>query len=199
MPMRRSLLLLVSFFALVGCATPEQKEDARLEAAATRAVSEMIACRAREAALPAYQALKDRLPPLDGSAPSPNLQANKEKPAPQDVPLLVEFHRDGIAPCQKVTLDNITRVNPALAPTVVEAQVASEESYARLVRREIGWGDYAMGSYLRTAALRAELLNIAVRLDEQAALAKIRELQNRQAATTGAAPAVGPSGPPATR
>jgi hypothetical protein len=183
--MRASRLLSISFLTLAGCATSTQQEKDRLDAAATHAISEINACRAREEALPAYQALKDKLPPLDGAVPSPELQANKAKPEPEDVPLLLAFHRDGMMPCRKITLDNIAKVNPALAPPIVEAHAASDESYGRLVRREIGWGDFAMGNYQRTAALRAELLNVGAKIDEQRALREVRELQRRQAPSTG--------------
>ena len=179
--MAASRLLSMSFLALAGCVSPAQQEADRLNAAATQAISEITACRAREEALPAYQALKDRLPPLDGSAPSPELQANKARPAPEDVPLLLSFQRDGIEPCRKITLDNIVKVNPALAAPIVEAYAASDESYARLVRREIAWGDFAMSNYQRTTVLRAELLNVSIKIDEQRAISQIRELQRRQA------------------
>lgn len=182
--MRASRFLLASVLALAGCATPAQREDDRLKAAAGQALAEMNACRTREAALPAYQALKDKLPPLDGSAPSLELETNKARPTPEEVPLLRAFLNDGILPCRKITLDKMAKVNPALVPPIVEAQAASSERYDRLMRREIAWGDFAMANYLITAALRAELLNVAATIDEQDALSKIREFQRRQAAST---------------
>ena len=181
--MRASRLLLVSFLALGGCAAPAQPEGDRVKAAATQAMSEMSACRTREEAMPAYQALKDKLPPLDGSAPSPELEANTAKPTPEEAALLLEFHRDGITPCRKITLDNVAKVNPALLPPIVEAHTASKESYFRLVRREMSWGAFATDNYQRTLAVRAELLNVAARIDEQNVISQVRELLRRQAAT----------------
>ena len=183
--MRASRFLLASVLALAGCATPAQREDERLKAAAKQALAEMNACRTREAALPSYQALRDKLPPLDGSAPSLELETNRARPTPEEVPLLRAFLRDGILPCRKITLDKMAKVNPALVPPIVEAQAASSERYDRLMRREIAWSDFAMANYLITAALRAEAPERGCH-DRRAgrALSKIREFQRRQAAST---------------
>lgn len=189
--MRASPLLLASLVTLAGCATPAPPEGDRLEGAAARALSEIKACQAREETLPAYQALKNKLPPLDGSAPPAALEANEAKPTADEVPLLVAFHRDGIAPCRKITLDQVARVNPALVPPIVQAHMASRESYDRLVRREISWGEFAKDSYQRTLAIRAELLAVAASIDEQNAISQIREFQHRKKAEAETAPTPG--------
>jgi hypothetical protein len=55
--------------SLSACATGAQKQAARMSEAAQVVVADANAARAQAAALPSYQALKDRLPPLDGSPP----------------------------------------------------------------------------------------------------------------------------------
>jgi hypothetical protein len=196
--MLASRLLLMSFFALAGCATQAQQESDRIKTTVGQAKSEMTACRTREEAMPAYQALKDNLPPLDGSAPSMTLQANKAKPTLEDVPMLIEFHRDGITPCRKITLEEAAKVNTALASPIAESYAASDQNFVRLVRREISWGDFATANYQRTVALQSQLRNVGSKIDERLANAHAQELQRRQAAWAAAAAAVRASQPVTT-
>jgi hypothetical protein len=100
----------ISLLCLSGCATGAQQQAAKMNEAAKAAISDATAARDRAAALPSYQALKDKIPPLDGSPSSMALQTNASKPNAEDVAALLEFHRDGLSPWRAVVLQDFAKV-----------------------------------------------------------------------------------------
>lgn len=144
--------------------------------------ADLIAARDRAAALPSYQALKDKLPPLDGSPPSMELLTNASKPNVEDSSALLEFHREGLSPWRAVTLQDFAKVHPAYAAVAAEAYAAADQQYARLVRRESTWGEYATMSAQRTTAMRGALLRVDQQIKAELNNAHAYEIQQRQAA-----------------
>jgi hypothetical protein len=67
--MRALAWVAISLLCLSACATGAQQQAAKMNDAAKAAYVEAGAARDRAAALPSYQAIKDKIPPLDGSAP----------------------------------------------------------------------------------------------------------------------------------
>jgi hypothetical protein len=102
----------ISVLCLSACATGAQQQAARMNEAAQATKADLIAARDRAAALPSYQALKDKLPPLDGSPPSMELLTNASKPNVEDSSALLEFHREGFSPWRAVTLQDFAKVVP---------------------------------------------------------------------------------------
>ncbi len=154
------------------------------------AVSDGVAARNRAAALPSYQILKDKLAPLDGSPPSMALLANRDRPNPEEVAALLDFHRDGISPARAAMLQDLAKVHPALVAAAAETAADSDREYARLVRREISWGDAAAGTVRRTAELREKMMRVGQQIDTQLTVAHVYELQQRQAAMAAAGAAL---------
>jgi hypothetical protein len=180
--MRALAWVAISVLCLSGCATGAQQQAARMNEAAQIMVADGNAARARAVALPSYQALKDKLPPLDGSPPSMELLTNTSKPNVEDSSALLEFHREGLSPWRAVTLQDFAKMHPAYAAVAAEAYAAADQQYARLVRREITWGENATASAQRTTALRAELTRVGRQIQAELANAHTYEIQQRQAA-----------------
>lgn len=110
--------------------------------AAQQARAEAAACRERFAAMPSYLALKDKLPPLEGS-PSMALQLNDTKPTAAEVSLLLDFHTAGLAPCRTALINNLAKTDSLLASIVAKNYSNNDRDYVRLMKREISWGAYA--------------------------------------------------------
>jgi hypothetical protein len=178
----RVLALVVALFAVGGCATGAQQQAARMNEAAQVMVADANAARARATALPSYQALKDKLPPLDGSPPSMALLTDTSRPNSEEVVALLEFHRDGLSAWRAVMLQDFAKVHPAYAAVAAETYAAADQQYARLVRRETTWGEYATMSAQRTTALRGELTRVGQQIKSELANAHAYEIQQRQAA-----------------
>jgi hypothetical protein len=171
--------LAIALLCLSACATGAQREAARMNEATQVALSDGIAARNRAAALPSYQVLKDKLAPLDGSPPSMALLANQDRPNPEEVAALLDFHRDGIAPWRAAMLQDLAKVHPALVAAAAETAADADREYARLVRREISWGEAAASTAQRAAELRAKLMRIGQQIDTRLTVAHAYEILQR--------------------
>jgi hypothetical protein len=172
----------ISVLCLSACATGAQRQAARMNETVQATKADLIAARDRAVVLPSYQLLKDKIPPLDGSSPSMGLQTNTSKPNPEEVAALLEFHRDGLSPWRAVVLQDFAKVHPAYAAVAAETYAAGDQQYARLVRREISWGEYATASAQRTTAMRAALVRVDQQIKAELNNAHAYEVQQRQAA-----------------
>jgi hypothetical protein len=180
--MRALAWVAISVLCLSGCATGAQQQAAKMNEAAQVMRADAIAARDRAAALPSYQVLKDKIPPLDGSSPSMGLQTNASKPDPEEVAALLEFHRDGLSPWRAVVLQDFAKIHPAYAAVAAETYATGDQQYARLVRREISWGEYATSSTQRATAMRVALLRVDQQIKTELNNAHAYEVQQRQAA-----------------
>lgn len=180
--MRALAWVAISVLCLSGCATGAQQQAAKMNEAAKAAISDGTVARDRAAALPSYQVLKDKIPPLDGSPSSMALQTNTSKPDAEEVAALLEFHRDGLSPWRAVALQDWAKVHPAYAAVAAETYAAADQQYARLVHRELSWGEYATFSAQRITAFRAAVTRIDQRIKAELGNAHAYEIQQRQAA-----------------
>lgn len=143
---RKGLLLLLVAFAAAGLVaisnqpvrtvTPTVQifQQSRVDAAR---------CIAMIQALSSWQALKNKLPPLDGTGASAVLQDDTGHPDAAEARLLLELHREGLTPCRKATLEKASGAPPAFVSLMAQAYAVLDESYLRLVTGEMSWGDYA--------------------------------------------------------
>ncbi len=81
--------------------------------------------------------------------------------------MLLELHRDGIAPCRKLALELDGQISPALIPPLTALYAKTDTLYAKLVRREITWGEYAAGNNEARTAHRAEAQQVAANIQAQ--------------------------------
>lgn len=129
---------------LGGCTTQAQNEAARMKAAFAEGQPEINACADKVQTMQSYLALKNKLPPLSSNAmASMELLTNSSKPTSEESAMLVELHRDGLLPCRQLAVARMNRVNPALATPMTVFYAKNDASYARLVKREITWGEHA--------------------------------------------------------
>jgi hypothetical protein len=188
--MVRWAVLAIGLLCLSACATIAQRQAARMNEATLAAISDATAARTRAMALPSYRILKDKLAPLDGSPPSMALLANRDRPNPEEVAALLEFHHDGLSPWRTLLLQDLAKVHPALVAAMAETATESDREYARLVRGEISWGEAAAGSTQRSAELKVKLMRIGREIDTRLTVAHAYELQQRQAAMVAAGQAL---------
>jgi hypothetical protein len=180
--MRVLAWVVISTLFLSACATGAQQQATRMNEAMQATKADAIAARDRAATLPSYLALKDKIPPLDGSPPSMVLQTDTSKPNAEEVAALLEFHRDGLSPWRAVVLQDFAKVHPAYAAVAAETYATADQQYARLVRREISWGDYATSAAQRNTAMRGALMRVDQQIKTELNNAHAYEIQQRQAA-----------------
>jgi hypothetical protein len=177
--------------ALGGCTTQAQKEVARMKDVHEEGQQEVMACVAKIDAMPSYQALKDKLPPNGTGATIPmELLTNSKRPNPEESAMLLELHRDGYSPCRKLSLDEQTRTNPAFGPPLASLYAKLDARYARLVKREISWGEYAAGVNEDRAAYRSEFQQAAARVNADLRQEHNAEVQRNADAMRAAAASI---------
>jgi hypothetical protein len=164
---------------LAACSTEAERELARMNSATTVALNEMAACAARAEASDAFRQLKARLPPVDGSLPSATLLADRSRPTTPEAALLVELHTTYTAPCRKLTVERLAAINPAFAEVAAKSFAESDAAFARLVRREESWGDYAAGSIARRQAFALAFAEAGERVNRGLVQSHVDELQQR--------------------
>jgi hypothetical protein len=181
-------LLLASALALGACATAAQREVARMNKATTAAVTNIDACWQRVESSAPYRALKGKLPPPDGSAPPVALLFDQTKPTPEEAALLLALRRDYVTPCRKLALEDTGKIVPSFAAVMAKAYADADADFDRLARREVSWGDYALGVQRRREALGAAFGAAATDVNRDLVRSHVQEIQRRQ----GTAPAVQP-------
>jgi hypothetical protein len=181
-------VLLATAMTLGACATGAQREVARMNKATTVAVTDIDACWQRVESSAPYQALKAKLPPADGSAPPTALFFNQTKPTAEEAALLLVLRRDYVTPCRKLALEDTGKIVPSFAAVMATAYAAADADFDRLARREVSWGDYALGVQRRREALGAAFGAAAADVNRDLVRSHVQEIQRRQ----GTAPDVQP-------
>jgi hypothetical protein len=177
----------VLVLAVAACATKAEREIARMTEAASAMEAEAKACWARLETAGQFQALKAKLPPMDGTSPSMALQADQARPTAAEAAQLVEMHKGYIVPCRKVTLDGLARVNTAYAALYTRNAVEIDAEYLKLVKREQSWGDYAVASARRKAAYLQAIREVTVEVDRDLSVSPGGDGRQRQAAAAALA------------
>jgi hypothetical protein len=184
---------------LGGCTTQAETEMTRMQSTYDQGVVEMTACATKLEAMPSYLALKDKLPPnkLAENAPM-ELLTNTSKPNPEEAVLLLDLHKEGYAPCRRRTVEIMTQVNPALAMPGASYYAKTDALYARLVKREISWGEYASSINQERATYRAEYQQAFAKVSGDLNRSHNEETQRKADAMRGAAAAINASRPRTT-
>lgn len=169
-------------FAIAACATQAEREVARMNRATDSALAEMNTCSAGAETSGPFRQLKPKLPPTDGSSPLPALLADRSRPSPSEVALLVELHGTYITPCRRLVVERLGTINPAFAAVAADTFAEADAEYARLVRGEQSWGDYAQASQRRRLAFMQAFAAAGDQVNRDFAESHAIELQRRQAA-----------------
>ena len=131
----RSVAIFALLLGLAACATNEGDRSG-LDA-------ERDACGARAGASPEFQALQYRLQGYSNGA----------KATPTEASQMTTFHQDYLRPCQEIELEIAGRTHPSLPALYNAAAAKADANIAKLVSREITWGEYLRNA----AAIRRDL------------------------------------------
>lgn len=198
--MMKMMGLVLLGLGAAGCSTQAENEAARMKGAMDTGKGAMEACGAKVKAMPSYLALKDKLPPYGSRDLAPmELLTNSSKPNPEEAALLLELHRDGIAPCRKLALEVDAKISPALIPPLTALYTKTDAQYARLVKREISWGEYAAANNEARTTHRAEAQQVAANIKAQLDRSHREELQRNADAWRAASEAIAASRPRTTQ
>jgi hypothetical protein len=86
------------------------------------------------------------------------MKSNREKATPQEAAQLLSLQQDYLAPCRKMALAAAAKVHPAIVAILTESYAQADANTARLVARQIAWGEYVSESQAIVTHRRAELL-----------------------------------------
>ena len=91
-------------------------------------------------------------------SPTAAMKSNREKATPQEAALLLSLQQDYLAPCRKMALESAAKVHPSIVAILTDSYARADANTARLVDREITWGEYVSENQAIVTHRRAELL-----------------------------------------
>jgi hypothetical protein len=142
---------------LVGCASKTPAEAARVHGIAATDAPSIDACWRKVLASPQHQALRDRMGD-HADSPSTAMKSNPAKATPQDAAQLQSLQRDYLVPCRKMALQSAAKVHPAIVAILTDSYARADANTARLIARDITWGEYVSENQAIVTHRRAELL-----------------------------------------
>lgn len=175
--------IVVIALLLAGCAeqglTKAESEARDIGLAIDRARKQTSQCADGIERSPAYEKLSDR---ITVGKPPMTMLADKRKPTATDVPLLLEIHSQ-LAACRAQSIQLWALVHPTFVSGVATTYTEADIDFAKLVRRDISWGDYAQLSLERFGRFQSRYDAAAQRIKAGLDKSHDREMQERQAAT----------------
>jgi hypothetical protein len=166
----KAVLLVIALLAIGGCASRTPPEAARVHAIATTDAPAIDACWRTALASPPHRALRDRTGD-HADSPTTAMKSNREKATPREAALLRSLQQDYLAPCRKMALESAAKVHPTIVAILAESYARADANTARLVARDITWGEYVSENQAIVTHRRAELLAAgeALQQDQQRA------------------------------
>lgn len=169
---------------LAGCAaqgpTKAQSEARDINAAVDASLRQARECTDGIERSPEYERLSDRFT-LRQPIPM-EILADKRKPTEADIPLLLALHRQ-LATCRARSLQAWSVASPAFVTGAASTYAEGDLDFAKLVRRDISWGEYAEFSTQRSLRFRERYRDAAQRVNSGLNKEHAREMQERQAAS----------------
>jgi hypothetical protein len=178
--MRRLVLVMAAVLLIGGCATAAEREAARVASVAKASAPKSEACWARMEASPEYVALKDKLGGEDDTGLA--LQMNATKPTPEEAAQALVLHDQYVVPCRKLAAAAAYEANPSIGAAVLETFARQDALYAKLLRGEMTWGEYATQRIAVRQDGRAQIAAIQQRIQEQLGQSHAAESAQRAAA-----------------
>jgi hypothetical protein len=153
----KAIFLGIALLAIGGCASKTPTEAARVHAIAATDAPAIDACWRTVLASPQHQVLREKMGD-HADSPTAAMKSDREKATPQEAALLLSLQQDYLAPCRKMALAAAAKVHPAIVAILTDSYARSDANTARLVRREISWGEYVAENQAIVTHRRAELL-----------------------------------------
>ncbi len=142
---------------LGGCASRTPPEAARIHGIAATDAPAIDACWRKVLASPQHQALRDRTGD-HADSPTAAMKSNPAKATPQEAALLQSLQQDHLAPCRTMALQSAAKVSPTIVAILTDSYARADANTARLVAREVTWGEYVSENQAIVTHRRAELL-----------------------------------------
>jgi hypothetical protein len=153
----KAIFIGIVFLAIAGCGGRTPPEAARVHGIAATDAPAIDACWRRVLTSPQHQALRDRMGD-HADSPAAAMKSNPAKVTPQEAAQLRSLQQDYLAPCRKMALESAAKVHPAIVAILTDSYARADANTARLVNREITWGEYVSENQAIVTHRRAELL-----------------------------------------
>ncbi len=162
------LLVIAAAVMLIGCVSRTPPEAARVHGIASTDAPAIDACWRKVLTSPQHQALRHTMGD-HADSPTASMKSNPAKAAPQEAALLRSLYQEYVAPCRKMALESAAKVHPAIVAILTDSYTRADANMARLVDRDITWGEYVSENQAIVTHRRAELLAAgeAMQRDEQ--------------------------------
>jgi hypothetical protein len=147
----------IALLVLGGCAGRTPPEAARVHGIAATDAPAIDACWRKVLTSPQHQALQEKMGD-HADSPTTAMKNNREKATPQQAALLESLQQDYVAPCRKMALAAAAKVHPAIVTILIDSYARADANTARLIDREITWGEYVSENQAIVTHRRAELL-----------------------------------------
>jgi len=151
-----------------GCASQTPPEAARVQGIAATDAPSIDACWRKVLASPQHQALRDKMGD-HADSPTPAMKSNPARATPREAILLESLQLDYLAPCRKMALQSAAKVSPTIVAVLTDSYARADVNTARLLNREITWGEYVSESQAIVTHRRAELLAAGETMQRQQA------------------------------
>ena len=153
----KAIFAVIAFIAVGGCAGRTPPEAERVHGIAATDAPAIDACWRKALASPQHQALKDRMGD-HADSPAAAMKSNPAKATPQEAALVRSLQQDYLAPCRRMALESAAKVHPAIVAILTDSYARADANAARLIDREITWGEYVSENQAIVTHRRAELL-----------------------------------------
>ena len=153
----KAIFLGIALLATGGCASTTPPEAARVHGIATTDAPAIDACWRKVLASPQHQALRSRMGD-HADSPTAAMKSNREKATPQEAALLQSLQQDYLVPCREMALAAAAKVHPAIVAILTDSYARADANTARLIDRDITWGEYVSENQAIVTHRRAELL-----------------------------------------
>ena len=153
----KAIFIGIVFLAIAGCGGRTPPEAARVHGIAATDAPAIDACWRKVLTSPQHQALRDRMGD-HADSPAAAMKSNPAKVTPQEAAQLRSLQQDYLAPCRKMALDSATKVHLSVVAILTDSYARADANTARLVNREITWGEYVSENQAIVTHRRAELL-----------------------------------------
>jgi hypothetical protein len=153
----KAIFLGIAILAIGGCASKTPSEAARVHGIAATDAPAIDACWRKVLTSPQHQALKARMGD-HADSPTAAMKSNPQKATPQEADQLLSLQQDYLAPCRKMALESAAKVHPTIVAILADSYARADANTARLIGREITWGEYVSENQAIVTHRRAELL-----------------------------------------
>ena len=153
----KAIFLGIALLTVAGCASGTPPEAARVHGIAATDAPSIDACWRKVLTSPQHQALKARMGD-HADSPTDAMKGNRARATPQEAAELLSLQQEFVAPCRKMALASAAKVHPTIVAILTDSYARADANTARLISREITWGEYVSENQAIVTHRRAELL-----------------------------------------